>query len=122
MGGEAVSVRQPERRSSRGASCDRVVLGMRRIRPDRSDKTLKWETRRLENLLERVIPHFERYPLLSGKRYDFERFASICRLMAGDAHRSRSGLIEIVELARAMNPSGRRRLRCRSTTRTTAPR
>ena len=59
--------------------------------------------------LERVIPHFERYPLLSGKRLDFERFASVCRLMADGAHRSRAGLIEIIELARAMNSSGRRR-------------
>ena len=29
--------------------------------------------------------------------------------MADGAHRSRDGLIEIVELARVMNPSGRRR-------------
>jgi hypothetical protein len=52
---------------------------VRTIRPDRSDRTLKWETRRLEDILERIIPHFERFPLLSGKRYDFERFAAICR-------------------------------------------
>ena len=51
-----------------------ATLGCGAIRPDRSDRTLKWETRRLEDLLGRVIPHFERYPLLSGKRFDFERF------------------------------------------------
>ena len=79
------------------------------IRPDRSDKTLKWETRRLEDLLRRVITHFESYPLLSGKRRDFKRFASICKLMAREAHRSRTGLVEIVMLASEMNPSGRRR-------------
>jgi LAGLIDADG endonuclease len=84
-------------------------FGCGSIRPDRSDRTVKWETRRLEDLLERVIPHFEASPLLSGKRFDFERFASICRLMAAGAHRNRSGLIQIVELARGMNPSGRRR-------------
>jgi hypothetical protein len=84
-------------------------FGCGSIRPDRSDRTLKWETRRLEDLLDRVVPHFESYPLLSGKRLDFERFAAVCRLMAAGAHRSRSGLIGIVELARAMNPSGRRR-------------
>jgi hypothetical protein len=84
-------------------------FGCGSIRPDRSDKTVKWETRRLEDLLERVIPHFERYPLVSGKRLDFESFAAVCRLMAGGRHRSRAGLIEIVELARTMNPSGRRR-------------
>jgi hypothetical protein len=79
------------------------------IRPDRSDKTLKWETRRLGDLVERVIPHFERFPLLSGKRLDYERFAAICRLMSADAHRTAEGLIEIVELTIGMNPSGRRR-------------
>jgi LAGLIDADG endonuclease len=86
-------------------------FGCGRIRPDRSDKTLKWETRCLEDLLERVLPHFERYPLLSGKHADFERFASVCRIMAADGHRGRRGLIEIVELASEMNPSGRRRYR-----------
>jgi hypothetical protein len=82
---------------------------MRKHPPDRSDKTLKWETRRLDDLVGRVIPHFERYPLLSAKRLDFERFAAVCRLAAAGAHRRRAGLIEIVELARDMNPSGKRR-------------
>src|SRR6476646_11097909 len=41
-------------------------FGCGSIRPDRSDKTLKWETRRLEDILDRVIPHFDAYPLLSG--------------------------------------------------------
>jgi LAGLIDADG endonuclease len=79
------------------------------IRPDRSDRTLKWETRRLEDILGRVIPHFESFPLLSGKRNDFDRFAAVCKLMASGAHRSREGLVEIVKLASEMNPSGRRR-------------
>src|SRR3954468_22494005 len=39
--------------------------------PDRSDKTLKWETRKLDELVELVIPHFIRYPLLSAKQLDF---------------------------------------------------
>jgi LAGLIDADG DNA endonuclease family protein len=86
-----------------------AYFGCGSIRPDRSDKTLKWETRRLEDLLGRVIPHFERYPLLSGKRLDLERFAAVCRLQAAGAHRTRAGLIDIVELVREMNPSGKRR-------------
>jgi hypothetical protein len=84
-------------------------FGCGSIRPDRSDKTLKWETRRLEDIPGRVLPHFESYPLLSGKRLDFERFACVCRLMAAGEHRCRKGLCEIVELTRGMNPSGRRR-------------
>ena len=86
-----------------------TLFGCGSIRPDRSDRTLKWETRRLEDLLGRVIPHFERYPLLSSKQRDFERFARVCRLMAGGAHRTQGGLVRIVELASEMNPSGTRR-------------
>jgi hypothetical protein len=78
------------------------------LRPDRSDKTLKWEVRNLSLLVTRIIPHFEAYPLLSGKRHDFESFADICRRMAGGGHLDRAGLVEIVRLAGAMNPSGKR--------------
>ena len=46
---------------------------------------------------------------MSSKRYDFDRFASICWLMAEGVHLRRDGLIQIVELASEMNPSGRRR-------------
>ena len=86
-----------------------ALFGCGSIRPDRSDPTLKWETRRLEDLLERVVPHFVRYPLLSGKRRDFERFAVICTSMAAGAHRRVDGLIQIVKIASEMNPSGKRR-------------
>src|SRR3954454_11525875 len=84
-------------------------FGCGSIRPDRSDKTVKWETRRLEDILARLIPHFERYPLLSGKQSDFDRFALVCHSMAAGAHRTTAGLITIVGLAAQMNPSGRRR-------------
>jgi hypothetical protein len=86
-----------------------AYFGCGSIRPDRSDRTLKWETRRLDELVDRVIPHFVRHPLLSGKQFDFERFAFVCRLMADGEHRRREGLIKIVAIARGMNPSGKRR-------------
>src|SRR5947209_1040701 len=84
-------------------------FGCGSIRPDRSDQTLKWETRKLDDLVERIVPHFVRWPLLSGKQRDFERFAFVCHLMADGEHRSREGLIKIVGVVREMNPSGRRR-------------
>ena len=78
------------------------------LRPDRSDRTLKWEVRSLPLLVARVIPHFRQYPLLSGKRKDFELFADICQRMVEGQHRSVTGLCEIVRLAGDMNPSGKR--------------
>ncbi len=49
-----------------------------------------------------------KYPLLSGKRRDFEFFADICERMARGDHLFRGGLLEIVRLAGEMNPSGKR--------------
>ena len=83
-------------------------FGCGSLRPDRSDRTVKWEVRSLPLLVARIIPHFETHPLLSGKRNDFELFAEICGRMARSEHRLIEGLIEIVRLAGAMNPSGKR--------------
>jgi hypothetical protein len=83
-------------------------FGCGTIRPDRSDKTLKWEIRSLPVLVARIIPHFQTYPLLSGKHQDFELFASICLRMTRREHPTHSGLQAIVRLAAQMNPSGKR--------------
>jgi hypothetical protein len=69
---------------------------------------VKWETRSLDPIRAAVIPHFSKYPMLSGKQRDFERFADICDRMARREHLLRSGLVEIVRLAGEMNPSGKR--------------
>ena len=83
-------------------------FGCGTLRPDRSDHTLKWEIRSLPVILERVLPHFRQYPLLSGKQRDFELFADICERMTRREHCTVVGLKGIVRLAGAMNPSGKR--------------
>ena len=84
-------------------------FGCGSIRPDRSDNTLKYEVRNIDDLIEKVIPHFERYPLLSSKKRDFERFASVCKLVKQKAHLTEAGFREIVALAMEMNASGKRK-------------
>jgi hypothetical protein len=79
------------------------------IRPDRSDKTLKYEVRTVRDLVEKVIPHFRTYPLLSAKQQDVERFAQICESIHQGLHLTQAGFAMIVELAMAMNPSGKRK-------------
>lgn len=83
-------------------------FGCGTLRPDRSDKTLKWEIRSLPLIVERVLPHFRMYPMISGKQRDFELFAQICELMLEGAHLNVRGLSDIVRLAGQMNPSGKR--------------
>jgi hypothetical protein len=79
------------------------------IRPDRSDKTLKFEVRDVRNLVAKVLPHFETYPLMSSKQADFSRFARICRLVSEGEHLEREGFEQIVRIAMDMNPSGKRK-------------
>jgi len=79
------------------------------IRPDRSDKTLKYEVRNVRDLVERVLPHFRTHPLLSAKRADCERFDLVCRLVYDGRHTERDGFEEIVRVATEMNPSGKRK-------------
>ena len=79
------------------------------VRPDRSDKTLKYEVRRLRDLVEKVLPHFRSCPLVSSKQRDVERFDVICQMMLQRQHLEREGFLRIVELAMQMNPSGKRK-------------
>jgi hypothetical protein len=80
------------------------------IRPDRSDKTLKFEVRMVSDLVEKVLPHFRTYPLLSEKQVDVEKFDRICQLVNDRRHLDLGGLEEIIRLAVSMNPSGKRKL------------
>ena len=79
------------------------------IRPDRSDKTLKYEIRSIRDLVEKVLPHFRSYPLQSSKQDDVEKFDQVCRLMYQRRHLTVEGLQKIVSLAMEMNPSGKRK-------------
>src|SRR5262249_23468378 len=79
------------------------------IRPDRSDKTLKYEVRNIEALVARVVPHFRRFPLMSSKQADFERFATVCEAVSAGKHLMPAGFEHIVRLSMEMNPSGKRK-------------
>ena len=83
-------------------------FGCGSLRPDRSDKTIKWEVRSLPLLVTRIIRHFEAYPLLSGKQPDYLAFADICRWMFAGRHLRAIGLEDIVRRAAGMDSSGKR--------------
>ena len=79
------------------------------IRPDRSDKTLKFEVRSVADLITKVLPHFREYPLISSKQSDVMLFERICRLIHEGQHLRREGFEAIVRTAMEMNPSGKRK-------------
>ena len=79
------------------------------IRPDRSDKTLKLEVRNVRDLVEKVLPHFRRFPLLSSKQEDVKYFEEVCVLIHRGEHKTVKGFERIVGLAMKMNSSGKRK-------------
>jgi len=79
------------------------------MRRDYADKTLKYEVRSLDELLNKIIPHFNQFPLISAKQKDFLVFADICMRMKNREHRTIEGFKKIVRLAYDMNGSGKRK-------------
>ena len=79
------------------------------IRPDRSDNTLKYEVRSIKDLVEKVIPHFKRYPLMSEKNESFQYFSTVCWMMYNKLHLTETGFKKVVELAFKVNPNGKKK-------------
>lgn len=84
-------------------------LGCGTIRRNPSDRTFKYETRSIKDLIGKVIPHFKKYPLLSSKKKDFEMFILICKMIDNGKHLNKNGLEGIVEISYKMNGFGARR-------------
>ncbi len=72
------------------------------IRYSSTDKTAHYETRSIKDINRIIIPHFEKYPLLSAKQRDFEQFKIICKIIARGNHLTRDGLREILDLTSNM--------------------
>lgn len=69
----------------------------------KSDRTIKFEIRSIEVLTDKVIPHFIKYPLQSGRQKDVEIFSRICQKIKKREHLTKKGLIEIVKLRSKMS-------------------
>lgn len=70
---------------------------------DHREDMYRFVVRKRSDLLEKVIPFFEQYPLQTSKRHDFESFARCVRLISQGRHLDRNGIIEIATIAETMN-------------------
>ena len=64
---------------------------------------LQYHVSKRADLLDRIIPFFQRFPLQTSKRYDFETFAKCMEIVETGRHLTRAGLVEMAELAETMN-------------------
>jgi LAGLIDADG DNA endonuclease family protein len=78
------------------------------IRESRSDRTVKYEVRSAADLVDRIIPHFDAYPLHGAKRRSFEGFGEVCQMIGQGDHLRSDGMREIVRIAYEINVGKRR--------------
>lgn len=84
------------------------MFGLGTIR-ERQDGIVYYEVTRPFDLLERVFPFFERYPLRGSKAKDLAVFTTITAIVQSGEHLSPAGLRRIVKLRSPMNRGGKRR-------------
>lgn len=91
----------------------REVFGCGHLRPNHrtnpNDVTWVLVVRSREDLIERIIPFFERFKLRTTKQEDFQKFASIVRAMENKVHSTPEGFRKLLSIAFSMNANGSRR-------------
>jgi hypothetical protein len=103
------SISQSGKRFCEALEALNAYFGCGGIRYSKIDGTYKYEVRSLEDLQTRILPHFEKYPLVSVKRDDWKKLCRICELMKRNLHKNEKGILEIIDIAYSMNPSGKRK-------------
>lgn len=84
-------------------------FGCGSIRFSGRDRTYKFEVRSINDLIQFIIPHFIRFPLITAKKNDFDKFVKICEYIHKNWHLNRDYLLQIIEWAYQMNLSGKKK-------------
>lgn len=84
-------------------------FGCGAIRFSKRDQMYKYEVHSIKDLITKIIPHFEKYPLKTYKAKDFEIFTDMCLLISKSHHLNPEYLERIINNSYLMNGSGIRR-------------
>ena len=74
-----------------------------------NDDTQVYVVRERKELIEKIIPFFERFKLRSIKNESFVLFAKIVKMLSQGKHLNRKGIKTIIKLAYQMNVGGKYR-------------
>lgn len=98
-------------KSSSLASLEKMrdFFGCGHIRYSKRDGTYKYEVQNMDDLVDKIIPFYEKHSLETLKKDDFTLFAEICRSMKQGSHLNQEGMKKIIEKGYSMNPSGQRK-------------
>ena len=67
------------------------------------DTRYELRIRAIEHLKNIVIPHFDKHPLVTQKKFDFIKFKRIINLIDQNKHLTKDGVIDIIAIASKMN-------------------
>jgi len=67
------------------------------------DGSITYSVTGLKDLINVIIPHFDKYPLLTQKQIDFELFKQLSILMENKEHLTTEGLHKILSIKAVMN-------------------
>ena len=81
--------------------CGRININRRT--DNHREPMYRYVVRRFRDLDDIIVPFFRRYPLLTAKRENSEKFVNVLELMKQRRHLTIDGLIEIARIAETMN-------------------
>ncbi len=81
--------------------CGKIYLNRRH--DNHRENLLRYCVRSRKDLLERIIPFFNQYPLRTEKKKDLEKFIDILSHMEKGDHKTEQGLKKIAQIIQNMN-------------------
>ncbi len=72
------------------------------VRTNHGDR-MAYRVRKLEHLLQIIVPFFMKHQLKTKKRVDFEKFRDVLLLMEAGDHLTEAGVVRIRQIASQMN-------------------
>lgn len=64
---------------------------------------MEYKVSSVTEIMDKILPHFDTYPLITKKRADFELFKQIVEIISRGEHLTTKGLQQIVNLRASMN-------------------
>ena len=82
---------------------DYFSIGTVRIKKNKANTTAMYSVQSYKDIINVIIPYFDKYPLLTQKRADYILFKQILDLINQGKHLTKEGLAEIVSIKASMN-------------------
>jgi hypothetical protein len=70
---------------------------------NRGEDALKFNVTKLDDIISKVIAHFDKYPLLTSKNLDYQDFRRVAYMMRDGLHLNEGGMAEILAIKENMN-------------------